>query len=143
MKEIICKDLSQLPQVVEALVEYGQGERVWLFEGQMGAGKTTLIKALCSFLGVQDAVHSPTYTLVNEYVAADKKKIYHFDFYRLRHEEEAFDIGYEEYFYAPEGLCLVEWASRIPNLLPNKYLKIAISVEENSHQRLLQLSKHE
>lgn len=142
MEEIICQDLSQLPQVAKALIEYGQGETIWLFEGQMGAGKTTLIKEICQQLGVQEAVHSPTYAIVNEYLAVEDKKIYHFDFYRLRHEEEAFDIGYEEYFYAPDSLCFVEWASRISHLIPKKHIQINITVE-NSHQRLLQLSKHE
>ena len=131
-----------LSHIAKEVIAYGKDDTIWLFEGQMGAGKTTLIKEICRQLGVQEAVQSPTYSIVNEYLDAQQHKIYHFDFYRLRHEEEAFDIGYEEYFYAPESRCLIEWASRIPNLLPPKYLQIHILVE-NSHQRLLQLSKYE
>ncbi len=107
----------------------------------MGAGKTTLIKAVCKELGVQDTVQSPTYGLVNEYVSPSAGKIYHFDFYRIKDETEAMDIGYEDYFYSG-AYCFVEWPSKIPSLLPAIYLKISINLV-SSNQRIIHLSKHE
>lgn len=98
-----------------------------VFDGEMGSGKTTLIKGICSFLKVSDNITSPTYGLVNEYQSYDKKTIYHFDFYRINHIEEAFDIGIDEYLNSG-NLCLIEWADKIIDLLPPHYLKINITV---------------
>ena len=96
---------DQLPQVAERLVLSFKDQRFFAFFGKMGAGKTTLIKAVCAYLGVTDNVCSPTFAIVNEYSSADGP-VYHFDFYRLKRIEEAFDIGYEEYFYS-ESYCFV------------------------------------
>ena len=92
----------------------------------MGAGKTTFINALCAELGVMDNTSSPTFSLVNEYQGA-QETIYHFDFYRLKDEEEALDMGYEEYFYS-DAYCFVEWPEKIPNLLPADARTVAIEV---------------
>lgn len=93
----------------------------------MGAGKTTLIKAVCEQLGVQNTVQSPTFSIVNEYPTNTGQVVYHFDCYRLKNETEAMDIGIEEYFGSGER-CFVEWPSRIPNLLPQRYAVLQISV---------------
>ncbi len=102
--------------------------RVWLLEGDMGAGKTTLVKAVCARLGVADAVQSPTFALVNEYLTAANQPCYHFDFYRIRHETEAMDMGVEEYFDSG-NYCFVEWPQKIPHSLPARYLKISINLD--------------
>lgn len=95
------------------------------FYGAMGAGKTTFVTALCQELGVADKVNSPTFTLVNEYCAADGRPVYHFDFYRIKRLEEAYDMGFEEYLQAP-GLCLIEWPELVEELLPADCLKVQL-----------------
>ncbi|GHA53178.1 hypothetical protein GCM10007389_00390 [Pontibacter akesuensis] len=111
-----------------------------MFEGQMGAGKTTLIKELCRQLGVQENVSSPTFALVNEYEGAAGKLIYHFDFYRIQEEREALDIGVLEYLESGK-LCLIEWPSMIPNLLPEHYLLLELEVGEDGVERTVRISK--
>lgn len=102
-------------------------EKVILFYGEMGAGKTTTIKAICKALGVLEEVSSPTFSLVNEYMTSSGETVFHFDMYRINSEEEVYDMGYEEYFYSG-NICLVEWPEKIPTLLPEKYGEIKISV---------------
>ena len=101
----------------------------------MGAGKTTLIKALCQCLGVSEKVTSPTFSIVNEYIGGSKK-IYHFDFYRLKSQTEALDMGYEEYFYS-DAFCFVEWPEKIPDLLPAGYVSINIKVTGNTTRDII------
>ncbi|MFN6945274.1 MAG: tRNA (adenosine(37)-N6)-threonylcarbamoyltransferase complex ATPase subunit type 1 TsaE [Cytophagaceae bacterium] len=126
--EIIYYNLGELPETAQKLLNFGAEEKVWLFEGDMAAGKTTLIKALCREKRVTDNVTSPTFSLVNEYSTLDGETIYHFDFYRIKDELEAMDIGIEEYLYSG-NLCLIEWPSKIESLLPGNFLQIHISVE--------------
>lgn len=140
-KEVVCKGLNDLANVSKEIIEFAGEEKIWLLEGQMGAGKTTLIKALCRELGVTDHVTSPSYSLINEYRTQNQKNIYHFDFYRIKDQSEAVDIGCEEYFYSG-NLCLIEWPSLIPDLLPGKYLKISIDIASPT-QRNIQLSRYE
>lgn len=109
----------------EFLKELGE-RKVVAFYGSMGAGKTTFIKAICNVLGVTDAVNSPTFAIVNEYLAADGSNIYHFDFYRIKKLEEAYDIGYENYFYSG-NLCLIEWPELIEELLPDDAVRVHIT----------------
>ena len=97
------------------------------FFGEMGAGKTTLIREICEQLGVSDTVTSPTFALVNHYMSGDGSDIYHFDFYRIEKLEEAYDLGYDEYFDSG-ALCLVEWPEKIEQLLPPETLKVNIKV---------------
>ncbi len=97
------------------------------FRGEMGAGKTTLIGAICRRLGCRQQASSPTFAIINQYVAADGEVISHFDFYRIERVEEAFDLGYEEYFYGG-GLCLVEWPEKIEGLLPGKRMEVGIGI---------------
>lgn len=100
-------------------------KNIILFHGQMGAGKTTFIKALAKELGVTDMTGSPTFSLVNEYGTVDGKTLYHFDLYRLNSEEEAYDMGIDEYFYSG-NLCLIEWPEKTPNLIPLDHTAISI-----------------
>lgn len=118
--------IAALPGVAKNLIQFAGSERFFVLEGEMGAGKTTFIKSFCHELGIKDLVSSPTFSIVNEYDAAGIP-VYHFDFYRLKDIHEAYDIGYEEYFYS-NGICLVEWPEKIPGLLPAAYIKITIEI---------------
>jgi len=124
--QLTILSISNLPQAASAIIEHGGNNRIFLFYGDMGAGKTTLIKELCKALGTTDNITSPTFSIVNEYHTA-KDKIYHFDFYRLKDQTEALDMGYEEYFYAG-AWCFIEWPEKIPDLLPEHYSNISIKV---------------
>jgi tRNA threonylcarbamoyladenosine biosynthesis protein TsaE len=126
-KTIEYSTLAELPLVAEQIIDFGKNEKIWIFEGEMGAGKTTTITAICKELGVTSHIQSPTFSLVNEYETANNKVIYHFDFYRIKQESEAMDMGIEEYLYSG-NLCMIEWASKIENLLPLQYLKIKIEM---------------
>jgi tRNA threonylcarbamoyladenosine biosynthesis protein TsaE len=110
-------------------------EKVILFNGEMGAGKTTFIKALCAALGVHDVTSSPTFSLVNEYVSDTGEILYHFDVYRLKNEMEALDMGIEEYLY-PGNYCFIEWAEKIPNLVPEKHSVVTLSVLPDGNRKL-------
>jgi tRNA threonylcarbamoyladenosine biosynthesis protein TsaE len=126
--------LDELPVLAKTLLNTYKDYRVWLFEGEMGAGKTTLIQVLCKQLGVTDSTSSPTFSLVNVY-ESDPDPVYHFDFYRIEHEYEAMDMGYEEYFYSGH-YCFVEWPSKIASLLPDQALHIQMEVDETGHRIL-------
>ncbi|GAA4515077.1 MULTISPECIES: tRNA (adenosine(37)-N6)-threonylcarbamoyltransferase complex ATPase subunit type 1 TsaE [Sphingobacterium] len=136
--KIEVKHLEELKEAAQTIIDAFPQERIFLFYGHMGAGKTTLINELCLLLGVTDHTSSPTFSIVNEYEAA-KGQIYHFDFYRLKDEMEALDMGYEEYFYSGH-YCFVEWPEKISNLLPLHYVKISISAIENQH-RIIEAEK--
>ena len=110
-------------------------EKVLLFDGEMGAGKTTFIKALCRALGIANVTSSPTFSLVNEYVSTNGKTVYHFDVYRLKHETEALDMGIEEYLYSG-NYCFIEWAEKIPNLIPEKHSVIDLLVLPDNTRKL-------
>jgi tRNA threonylcarbamoyladenosine biosynthesis protein TsaE len=122
------RSLAELDAVAGQLIDAGRSHSVWLFDGEMGAGKTTLIKAVCRRLGVVNTVQSPTFSIVNEYVTISGEPIYHFDCYRLRDEEEALDSGLEEYIDSGE-YCLIEWPERIAGLLPPDAWTIHLQVE--------------
>ncbi|MFA0962731.1 tRNA (adenosine(37)-N6)-threonylcarbamoyltransferase complex ATPase subunit type 1 TsaE [Roseivirga sp. BDSF3-8] len=136
-----CKNPEDLPRVAQELIDAAGDKKVWLLEGEMGAGKTTLIKTLAQVFGVTDTVSSPTYSLVNEYGNESGQTFYHFDLYRINDQEEAQDIGIGEYFYSG-NLCWVEWPSKIPDLLPDRYFKITIFVSADD-RRMFQVSHHE
>jgi tRNA threonylcarbamoyladenosine biosynthesis protein TsaE len=126
MNSIAISSLSELSLAAEKLFYFANGKKFFVFEGEMAAGKTTFIKALCELMGVKEVVSSPTFSIVNEYESANGL-IYHFDFYRLKNIQEAFDIGYEEYFYS-NNYCLIEWPQKVEELLPEKYIKVEISI---------------
>ena len=121
----------------EFLKELGD-RKIVAFYGSMGAGKTTFIKAICDVLGVTDTVNSPTFAIVNEYLAASGSSIYHFDFYRIKKIEEAYDFGYEDYFYSGD-LCLIEWPELIEELLPEDTVRVKIE-EIETGERVLTLN---
>jgi tRNA threonylcarbamoyladenosine biosynthesis protein TsaE len=133
------QNLSELDTVAASLLKLGENIPVWLFDGAMGVGKTTMIKKLCALMGVQSMVQSPTFSLVNEYITATGITIYHFDFYRIRNEMEALDIGIEEYFDSG-GFCFVEWPEKIESLWPYPHLLIKMSLEEDE-ERILEVSE--
>ncbi|SOD97480.1 tRNA (adenosine(37)-N6)-threonylcarbamoyltransferase complex ATPase subunit type 1 TsaE [Spirosoma fluviale] len=120
--------LDEIDTTARQLLAEGRHQSVWLFEGDMGAGKTTLIKAICRVLGVLSIVQSPTFSIVNEYTTHEGHSIYHFDCYRLRNEMEALDIGIEEYMDSG-NYCFIEWPERIASLWPATYYQIHISAD--------------
>ena len=128
--------ITELNQVAKKILSTAKNKSL-LFYGEMGAGKTTLIKELCKELGIKDVANSPTFSLVNEYHTSNNEIVYHFDFYRIEDENEAYDIGIEDYFYG-DAWCLIEWPQNIENLLPLEPTEIHISVLENG-QRNIQL----
>lgn len=111
-------------------VEVGEKSTVFAFYAPMGTGKTTFIKAICEELGVEDAINSPTFAIVNEYEAASGDPIYHFDFYRIKRLSEAYDIGVDDYFYSG-NLCFIEWPELIEEILPEESLIIHIEEQED------------
>ncbi|MDI5898660.1 tRNA (adenosine(37)-N6)-threonylcarbamoyltransferase complex ATPase subunit type 1 TsaE [Flavobacterium yafengii] len=122
----IIFSIDQLEEVAQKIIAENP-KKVILFHGEMGVGKTTLIKQLCKMLGVTGATSSPTFSLVNEYEAHDNQLVYHFDFYRLNKEEEALDMGVDDYLYSGNW-CFIEWAEKIPNLIPETHSVITISL---------------
>ena len=136
IKSIAFRDEAELYEVAETLLEIGKGYHVWLFQGDMGAGKTTLIKSICKVLGVEETVTSPTFAIVNEYLSSRKEVLYHFDFYRINDETEALDIGIEEYFDSG-CYCFVEWPNLISSLWPMGYLLVNLEVKEDGSRELM------
>ncbi len=136
---IKASSLSSLPTIAQALLKFADEEKVFLFEGEMAAGKTTFIKSICTILGVTEPVSSPTYAIVNEY-QGKSEKIFHFDFYRIKNEDEAFDIGFEEYLYSG-ATCLIEWPEKISGLLPSHFIKVKIEIGDNQ-ERMFAFEKH-
>jgi tRNA threonylcarbamoyladenosine biosynthesis protein TsaE len=124
-EKIHITELEELPKAALALINFCNRDNVITFHGSMGAGKTTFIKAFCKALGVTDNVSSPTFSIVNEYETIEGKKIFHFDFYRIKNLHEAFDMGFENYLYS-DNLCLIEWPEKITELLPEHYVKVQI-----------------
>jgi tRNA threonylcarbamoyladenosine biosynthesis protein TsaE len=127
---------EKLPQIAMEIIVSFKDERIFAFFGKMGAGKTTLIKEICSFLNVEDIVCSPTFSIVNEYHSIEDESIFHFDFYRLKTIKEAFDIGYEDYFFSG-NYCLIEWSEKIIELLPQNFVKIQINENESDGSRTI------
>lgn len=136
MREINVNGLSDLTNAAEEIIGALDGRNVIAFFGAMGAGKTTLIREICALVGSEDVVTSPTFALVNRYESGKGFPIYHFDFYRIERPDEAFDMGYEEYFYS-DGLCLVEWSEKIEELLPDDVMRVEIEVLSPTKRRIV------
>lgn len=131
---ITVNNINELPLISAQILNYLADYRVILFFAPMGAGKTTLINELCRQLGVTDQTSSPTFSIVNEYQSSNGL-IFHFDFYRLKDEGEAYDLGYEEYFFSG-NYCFVEWPEKIMTLLPPTVISIFISVLEDGTRKI-------
>jgi tRNA threonylcarbamoyladenosine biosynthesis protein TsaE len=146
MRELVSADQGiafsqhEISNVAKKLLETGTGINVWALYGAMGAGKTTLVKAVVAALGVSEVVASPTFSIVNEYRDGHDDPIYHFDFYRIKNEAEAFDIGTDEYFDSGK-LCLIEWPEKIPTLLPPNNFEIQLEIIDD-RTRLIRYRKH-
>ena len=130
-QSISANGVEDLPQVAKWLLEKIGDNILISIEGEMGVGKTTFIKVLCEYMQVEDEVSSPTYSLVNEYFSPRYGTIYHFDFYRLEDEDEALDMGIEDYLYSG-GYCLMEWPEKIRKLIPDECNQLKIEVEDNA-----------
>ena len=138
MKEILIPTLSDLDAAAQEFLSLMGDETVYTFEGEMGAGKTTFINALCRALGVEDdPTGSPTFSINNEYRSdTTAELIYHFDLYRIESLEQAFDIGVEDYLDSG-ALCLIEWPDRIDDILPDDTVRVKIEVSPNGERRLI------
>ena len=132
-KEWDATELNDLDAIAKELLEFIGDHRVLCFYGDLGAGKTTFIKAICRQLGVTDEVQSPTFSIVNEYETKDGEPIYHFDFYRLKTEEEAYDLGYEQYLYS-NYFCFIEWPEKVEDLLNLKKVDLYINFTDSKRQ---------
>jgi len=130
-KTYFLEDISVIAKEIISSVS----SKILLFYGEMGTGKTTLIKEIVKQLGVEDVAHSPTFSLVNEYLSRKGEIIYHFDFYRIEQEEEAYDIGIEEYFYE-NNWCLIEWPEKVENLLPLESVVIRLKMNPDNSRTI-------
>lgn len=133
--QLTISNEDELPDAANELLTFAGEHKVFLFYGEMGAGKTTFIKSLCRVLGVNDQVASPTFSIVNEYNAAEGI-IYHFDFYRIKNESEAFDLGYEDYLYSG-NYCFIEWPEKINNLLPETCVEVFLREISDNRRELV------
>jgi tRNA threonylcarbamoyladenosine biosynthesis protein TsaE len=134
---ILVKNKKNLPAAARKILEHTSGQKLLAFYGSMGAGKTTIIKAICKVLGAGDIVTSPTFTMVNEYLTIKNETIYHIDFYRIKKVEEVFDFGLEEYF-SSGSYCFMEWPELIGDILPPETFKIRITIGEKD-QRIIDI----
>ncbi|GAA6767179.1 tRNA (adenosine(37)-N6)-threonylcarbamoyltransferase complex ATPase subunit type 1 TsaE [Flavobacterium johnsoniae] len=130
----IVFSLDQIQEAAEQIIA-SNPKKIILFNGEMGVGKTTLIKQLCKSLGVEDATSSPTFSLVNEYYTSNNQIVYHFDFYRLNKETEALDMGVDDYLYSGNW-CFIEWSEKIANLLPEETSTITIELLADGKREL-------
>jgi tRNA threonylcarbamoyladenosine biosynthesis protein TsaE len=135
MKSISIKSLDTIDRAAENFLDAMGEVNIVAFSGEMGAGKTTLIQALCRRLGVSSEVNSPTFSLVNQYFTESGQSIFHFDLYRIEDPAELFDMGYEEYFFSGD-LCFIEWPEKASHLIPDEALRVAIKVHEDQSREL-------
>jgi tRNA threonylcarbamoyladenosine biosynthesis protein TsaE len=133
--QTISYTLDHIDEIAHLLIQESADQKVWIFKGEMGAGKTTLIKSLAKALEVADSVSSPTFGIVNEYHTHAKGLLYHFDFYRLDDPMEALDIGIEEYFYSG-NYCWLEWAEKIAPFLPERFFHIELALASETGRML-------
>ncbi|MBE3084766.1 MAG: tRNA (adenosine(37)-N6)-threonylcarbamoyltransferase complex ATPase subunit type 1 TsaE [Bacteroidetes bacterium] len=134
--KILIKDKRQLSAAAKKLLKHAGDSRIFAFYGSLGAGKTTIIKAICEVLGAIDIVSSPTFTLVNEYRTSKGETLYHIDFYRIKKQEEVFDFGIEEYL-SGDSYCFMEWPELIEEILPPERVSVRITVDDNEQRTLL------
>lgn len=133
--ELKINNIQGIREAAKAFVNAMRDNTVFAFYGKMGAGKTTFIKAVCEELGVEDVINSPTFAIVNEYLDRNGAPIYHFDFYRIKKEQEVLDIGYEDYVHSG-NVCFMEWPELIEELLPEDAVKVIIEEETDGSRRI-------
>lgn len=139
MEELHIGTLKELDRVAKKLADLLEDHSIVSFSGELGAGKTTLIQALCRAMGVSDLVSSPTFALVNEYFNGNGESIYHFDLYRIEDPSELFDLGYEDYFFSGNR-CFIEWPEKAPELIPDDAAEVKIEVKDDG-SRLLRVNR--
>lgn len=135
MKTFKAKTVDELKLIAPKIIEAFGNNRIITFNAPMGAGKTTLIKAICESIGTNSIVNSPTFAIINDYETLDGKSIFHFDLYRLKNINEAIDMGCEDYLYSG-NYCFIEWPEIIENLLPETHCNITISVDDNGERSI-------
>lgn len=133
--EIVIENIKEIRFAAQEFIKIMGDNKVFAFQGSMGAGKTTFIKAICEELGVTETVGSPTFAIINEYKGEKGDSIYHFDFYRINKLEEVYDFGYEDYFYSG-NLCFIEWPELVESVLPDNTVRILIE-EQEDHKRIV------
>lgn len=131
-----AKYKADLMVVAKKLLLNFKDERIFAFYGKMGAGKTTFIQAICRALGSTDNITSPTFAIINEYSTSYNEPVFHFDFYRIKNISEAFDLGYEDYFYSG-NYCCIEWPEMIEDLLPENIVKVRIEAQEDESRLIV------
>jgi tRNA threonylcarbamoyladenosine biosynthesis protein TsaE len=135
MMNYTIQSLDTIRKTAREFIDNMDGRTVFAFYGAMGAGKTTFVKAVCEEMGVKDVVNSPTFAIINEYDVEGGKPIFHFDFYRINKPEEAFDFGYEDYFYSG-NICFIEWPEKIEALLPENCVKVTIEEQLDGSRKI-------
>ncbi len=133
---LIINSIEEIQEVAEKFIHEIGDKKIFAFNGKMGAGKTSFIKAICEVMGVQETINSPTFSIVNEYEAEDGSIIYHFDCYRINKIQEALDLGAEEYLYSG-NLCFIEWSENIAPLLPDSLVNVNIEEIENGKRQII------
>lgn len=139
--EIICRTLNELPGIAGKIFDFGKDKKIWLLQGDLGAGKTTFINEVTLYMGLKDQVSSPSYALVNEYLTKDDQKVFHLDLFRLRTMNEALDIGIDEYLDSG-NYCFIEWPEVIGSLIDDDYLEINI-LNPKKEIRIFNIQKYE
>lgn len=134
--EILLKNVEGIDKAAHEFIDAMGDRTIFAFYGKMGAGKTTFIKAVCEALGVKDVINSPTFAIVNEYMSGNDEPIYHFDFYRIKRQEEVLDIGYEDYIDSG-CVCFMEWPELIEDLLPEDAVKVSIDEMPDGSRRII------
>lgn len=133
---ITINTVSKLSEAAKQLLEFAGDEKIFLFFGDMGSGKTTFIKNICKQLQVIDSVSSPTYSIVNEYTTPANLSVYHFDLYRLKTETEALDLGFDEYLDSG-SYCFIEWPDRVSSYWPTHYIKVSLTVINETERTIV------
>ena len=135
MNTFYIKKLEEIDKTAKEFIEVVKGQKIFAFYGKMGSGKTTFIKELCKQLGSDENITSPTFSIVNEYETNNNGLIYHFDFYRIENQEEAYDLGYEDYLFS-DNYCFIEWPELIENLLPENCIRVNIEELEDGTRQI-------
>lgn len=139
MEKYYCAGIEGIHSAALKIIEFGRFDKIWIFKGELGAGKTTVIKEIAEILGIKDRVNSPTFSLVNEYKSAEGEIFYHFDFYRIEEPEEVLEIGLDEYLDSGR-LCWIEWAEKIAEFIPSDFMHVQIDVD-GSGGRIITLNR--